>query len=102
MIVLNGKAHLTLCTWEQVPHLSPEVQEELLATYPAYQRDARSKVIAALGCGVGNPAAGSSSTCRLAESHSALPDSEIHPDWPRAYGLDVGWNRTAAVLGALN
>src|SRR4030095_5337189 len=93
MIVLNGKAHLTLCTWQQVPHLSPEVQDELLATYPAYQRDARSKGIPALGSGAIYP---------VSESDIAVPDFELPAHWPRAYGLDVGWNRTAAVWGALN
>jgi hypothetical protein len=93
MIVLNGKAHLTLCTWEMVPHLSPEVQEELLATYPAYQRDARSK---------GIPSLGSGAIYKVPESEIVVPDFELPPHWPRAYGCDVGWQRTAAVWGALN
>lgn len=93
MEVLNGRAHLTMCTWEQVPHLPPEVQEELLATYPAYQRDARSKGIPSLGAGAIYP---------VEESAYVIPDIPIPEHWAKAYGLDVGWNRTAAVFGALN
>jgi hypothetical protein len=93
MIVLNGKAHLTLCTWDSVPHLSEEVKEELLQSYPAYQRDARSKGIPALGSGAIYP---------VSESDLVVGDFELPPHWPRAYGLDVGWSRTAAIWGALN
>lgn len=93
MEVLNGNAYLVMCTWEQVPHLPPEVQEELLASYPAYQRDARSKGIPSLGSGAIYP---------VAESDIVVPDFELPPHWPRAYGFDVGWNRSAAAFLALN
>ena len=93
MIVLNGKAHLTLCTWDMIPHLSEDVKEELLQSYPPYQRQARSKGIPALGSGAIFP---------VAESDVAIPDFELPPHWPRAYGFDVGWRVSAAIWGALN
>jgi hypothetical protein len=34
------------------------------------------------------------------ESDIVIPDFELPDYYPRAYGLDVGWNRTAAVWGA--
>ena len=39
---------------------------------------------------------------RIPDSDIVIPDFEIPAHWPRAYGLDVGWNRTAAVWGALD
>ena len=34
------------------------------------------------------------------ESEILVPDRAIPESWPRAYGMDVGWNRTAVVWGA--
>jgi hypothetical protein len=31
-----------------------------------------------------------------------IPDFPVPDHWPRAYGLDVGWSRTAAIWGAFN
>lgn len=80
-------------TWDDAPHLTAEAKAELWASIPPYQRDARSKGVPALGSGAIYP---------IAEQDITVPDFAIPPAWPRAYGLDVGWNRTAAVWGALN
>src|SRR4051812_40066455 len=93
MEVLNGNAWLTLCNWTQVPHLPPEVQAELLATYPEYQREARSK---------GIPSLGSGAIYKIAFEDLVVPDMEIPEHWPRAYGFDVGWNRSAVSWAALD
>jgi Terminase RNaseH-like domain len=61
--------------------------------YPPYQRDARSKGIPQLGSGAIFP---------IPESEILVDPFELPPYWPRAYGLDVGWNRTAAIWGALD
>jgi Terminase RNaseH-like domain len=93
MEVLNGNAYLVMCTWSQVPHLSPEVQKELLSSYPDYQRDARSK---------GVPSLGSGAIYKVSESEITIDDIPIPPHWPRAYGFDVGWRFSACVWGALD
>ena len=77
--------------WQDAPHLSPEAQEALLATIPPYQREARQKGIPTLGSGAIYP---------VGEDGILIPPFEIPAHYPRAYGLDVGWNRTAAVWGA--
>lgn len=82
--------YLVQASWEDVPHLSPEAKEELLAGIPPYQRDARTKGIPQLGSGAIYP---------LPESDLLVSDFAVPEFWPRAYGLDVGWNRTAAVWG---
>jgi phage terminase large subunit-like protein len=81
------------CTWDDVPHLSREVKDELWASIPPHQRDARAKGMPALGSGAIYP---------VPESDITVADFPLPAHWPRGYGLDVGWNRTAAVWGALD
>lgn len=78
-------------TWDDVPHLSDEEKSDLWESIPPHQRDARAKGIPALGSGVIYPVSENVYVC----DHFDIPDH-----WPRAYGLDVGWNRTAAIWGA--
>lgn len=78
-------------TWDDAPHLSAAQKEELWQSLPPHQRDARAKGIPQLGSGAIYP---------VPESDILVEPFELPPYWPRAYGLDVGWNRTAAVWGA--
>jgi hypothetical protein len=75
-------------TWDDVPHLTRAAKNDLWGRMPPHQRDARSK---------GIPALGSGSIYPIAESDIKVKPFEIPKHWPRGYGLDVGWNRTAAV-----
>lgn len=79
------------CTWDDVPHLSAEQKADLLRDLPPYQRDARSKGVPQLGSGAIYP---------VPESDIVCAPFDIPSFWPRAYALDVGWNRTAAIWGA--
>jgi Terminase RNaseH-like domain len=78
-------------SWDDVPHLTEQAKNELLASIPPYQRDARTKGIPQLGAGAIYP---------VSESDVLIPDFELPPYFPRAYAMDVGWNRTAALWGA--
>lgn len=51
----TGKLYFQSATWADAPHMTPEVIAELLAGYPAYQRDLRSKGIPVLGSGAVYP-----------------------------------------------
>lgn len=82
---------LVRCGWDHVPHLTDKAKADLLKETPPHLRDARSKGLPSLGSGAIYP----------------VPLSDILEDpmpmpahWPRAYALDVGWNRTAALWGA--
>jgi phage terminase large subunit-like protein len=77
--------------WDDVPHIDEEEKRALIATSPPYQLEARTKGTPSLGVGAIYPIAESEITCDL----FPIPDT-----WPRSFGLDVGWNKTACVWGA--
>lgn len=84
---------VTQVEWDEVPHLSKETKDELYASIPPYQRDARTKGIPQMGAGAIYP---------VAEADVVCQPFPIPRFWPKVYGLDVGWNRTAAVWAALD
>lgn len=77
--------------WSDVPHISEDDKKEMLAAYPAHQRAARAQGVPMLGAGAIYP---------IDEAIFTVDPFKIPDWWPRAYGLDVGWKRTAAVWGA--
>jgi phage terminase large subunit-like protein len=89
----DGPKYFTQCTWDQAPHLSPAAREELWKSIPSYQRDARTR---------GIPQLGSDAIYKFADEDILVSPFPIPDFWPRCYGLDVGWNKTAAIWGARN
>lgn len=84
---------VVMASWDDAPHLTKEQKELLWNSIPPYQRDARSKGIPQLGSGAIYP---------VPESDFTVDPFPIPEHWPRCYALDVGWNRTAALWGALD
>ncbi len=85
--------YVTQVTWDEVPHLSDQWKQEALASYSPHEQAARSKGVPSLGSGAIYP--------YLEDSISVEP-FEIPFWWKKVYGLDVGWNRTAAVWAAID
>lgn len=79
-----------MATWDDAPHLTDKEKQELLQEIPPYQRDARTKGIPQLGSGAIYP---------VPESEIVVKPFNIPEYWPRVYGFDVGWNKTAAPWG---
>ena len=79
--------------WDHVPHLDEVTKRELLESTPPYLRDARSQ---------GTPSLGAGAVWPVPLSEILVDPFEIPAHWPRSYGLDVGWNKTAAVWGAID
>ncbi len=77
---------ITTFGFDDAPHLSAESKAKLLASYPPHERDARTKGIPQLGSGAIYP---------VEESNFLTDDFPIPAHWPRVYGMDVGWNKTA-------
>lgn len=80
-----------MVSWDDIPHISEQQKTDMLASIPPWQRDARSKGIPDLGPGA---------IYGVPESDFVISGIELPPHFPRAYALDVGWNRTAALWGA--
>lgn len=87
----KGKAAVISATWDDAPHLTTEQKEELLATLPPHQREARSKGVPSLGSGAIYP---------VLEQEFVIDPIPIPAHWKHGYGFDVGWNNTAACWGA--
>lgn len=85
--ITNSK-YLVTAGWDDAPHLDEKTKHDLLEATPPFLRDARSKGIPSLGAGAIYP---------IPESDIAVKYFPIPHWWPRCYGLDVGWNRTAAL-----
>lgn len=80
-----------VATWDDVPHLTEEQKKELWDSVPPHEREARAKGIPTMGSGAIYP---------VEEERYLIDPFDLPEHWPKAYGMDVGWNRTAAVWGA--
>jgi hypothetical protein len=85
--------HVTTMTIDDAPHISPERREEIIASYAPHERDARTRGIPSMGAGAIYP---------VAEQDIVCAPFAIPAHWKRGYGLDVGWNMTAAAWMAEN
>lgn len=82
----DGSKFVVMATWDDAPHLSQKTKDILWAAMPPYQRDARSKGVPQLGSGAIYP---------VPESDILVDDFSVPKHWPRFFGMDVGWKRTA-------
>lgn len=69
--------------WDDAPHLDPKVKEDLLASYPAHQRDMRTK---------GVPMMGHGRIYDLAEDAVTCDPFEIPRHFRVIDGMDFGWD----------
>ena len=90
---MPASKYLVQAGWDDVPHLDEMTKAELLASTPPHLRDARSK---------GAPSMGSGAIYPVAESDVTVTPFALPDYWPRCFGLDVGWNRTAAIWIAVD
>lgn len=85
---ISESRYLVRAGWDDVPHLTEKTKRELLNSTPPYLRDARSKGEASLGQGA---------IYAIPVEQVTFTPFVMPAYWPRVYGLDVGWNRTAAI-----
>ncbi len=79
------------CDWDQAPHLTEADKARYRANMKPHEKSAREK---------GIPSVGESAVYPVDPDDIKVAPFELPPFWPRVYGLDVGWERTAAVWAA--
>lgn len=79
--------HVTTMTIDDVDHYTAEERRQIVASYPAHEREARAKGIPTLGSGRIFP---------VEESAITVAPFEIPAHWPRINGLDFGWDHPSA------
>jgi phage terminase large subunit-like protein len=82
--------HVTSMTIDDAEHYTPEERAKIIASYPAHEREARSKGIPTLGSGLIFPVLEDEITCA---------PFEIPAIWPQINGLDFGYDHP---FGAAN
>lgn len=79
--------YLQRATWDDAPHLSEETKERMLAQYPAWQRDMRTK---------GEPLLGSGLIFDIDDNKIKCQPIECAPHWWVINGMDFGWDHPQA------
>ena len=79
--------HVTQMTIEDALHYSPEERAAIIASYPAHERDARSKGIPTMGSGRVFP---------IDEEAIRIDAFEIPNHWPQIAAVDFGWDHPSA------
>ena len=77
--------------WDDVPHLSQAQKADILAGTPSHLQESRS---------TGRPGLGAGAIYTVPANEIMCDVMPIPPWFRRGYGLDVGWNCTAAVFFA--
>lgn len=80
-------SNVTTMTIEDAEHYTPEQRAAIIASYPAHEREARTKGIPTLGSGRIFP---------VAEETIKVEPFEIPRHWVQICGIDFGWDHPSA------
>lgn len=81
--------HVTSMTIYDVDHYSDEERAQIIASYPAHEREARAKGIPTMGSGRVFP---------IEEALICVPALPIPDHWAQINGLDFGWDHPFAAV----
>lgn len=84
----RGQALIT-ATWDDAPHMTPEVRAEKLASIPKNEWDMRSK---------GTPLMGAGLIFQYSDDELFVDPFEIPAHWRQIIGLDFGWDHPFAAV----
>ena len=85
----SADRHVTRMTIDDAPHYSDEERAQIVASYPAHEREARAKGVPTLGSGRVFP---------VTEEMIREQAIDIPKIWPRIVGLDIGWDHPTAAV----
>ena len=85
----KGQQLIGPISWAECSHLTPEVQEQILAAIPEHEREMRSKGVPFFGSGLVYP---------IAESRISVPDFRIPPYYRCIRAIDLGINNPTAIV----
>lgn len=74
-------------TIDDAEHYTPEQRARIIASYPAHEREARTKGVPSMGSGAVFP---------VMESMISEPGMKVPPHWAKICGLDFGWDHPTA------
>jgi phage terminase large subunit-like protein len=81
--------YMQTATWDDAPHLNEAAKKQILAAYPPYQRDMRSRGIPLMGSGKIFP---------IDETKLSIKPFKIPEYWFVINGMDFGWAHPQAHL----
>jgi hypothetical protein len=81
--------HVTRMTLEDAEHYSPQQREDIVASYPEHERDARTKGLPSLGSGL---------IFAIPDEAIAVDSIPIPRHWARINGLDFGYDHPFAAV----
>ena len=79
--------HMQRATWDDAKHLSESTKRDLLASYPEWQRDMRTKGLPLLGAGL---------IFDIGDESIKCEPFECPPHWWVINGMDFGWDHPQA------
>lgn len=91
MPAVDASKYYVTAGWDDAPHLDEKTKRELEQNTPPHLRAARMN---------GEPSLGAGAVYPVNPDDFRVQPFAVPAHWRRGYGLDVGWNRTAAVWGA--
>jgi phage terminase large subunit-like protein len=85
----SGDRHDTNMTIEDALHIPAEQRAKIIASYPAHERDARTK---------GTPILGSGRIFPIPEEDITVAPFQMPVYWPKIGGMDFGWDHPFAAV----
>jgi phage terminase large subunit-like protein len=86
--IKDGQALIT-AGWDDAPHMTPAIREQILQALPPHERKMRERGIPQLGSGLVFP---------IAEEEIVIDPIDLPSHWPRICAIDFGWDHPTAVV----
>lgn len=90
---VKAPKYLQYVTWDDCGHLDDATKASLWDALPPHERDARRN---------GIPTVGSGRIYPVEESAYTIDPITLPKHFPRSFAMDVGWNATACLWGAID